>query len=138
MIKCYCDKCGKETNGTNICDVCAEEELTYGFKIGDKVITADGREGVITHICTCSRCKGRGFYEPTILLDDGDETYITNTEKECGFEEYYQIGDHVFENLDEYNVIAGIERCEQQLAQWRKQLTLVKKLSQEKEKNNGN
>lgn len=134
MIKYFCDRCGKETNGTHICEECESEELTCGFKVGDKVITSDGRVGHITHICTCDRCKERGFYEPTVLMDDGDETYITNTEKECGFEEYYQIGKHVFGNLDEYNVRAGIERCEQQLAQWRKQLALVKKLGKVKEK----
>ncbi len=134
MIKYFCDRCGKETKGEHICDECAIKELTCGFQVGNKVITADGREGVITHICTCAGCKERGFYEPTILMDDGDETYITKTDKECGFEEYYQIGDHVFGNLDEYNVIAGMERCEQQLAQWRKQLALVKKLGRAKEK----
>ena len=134
MIKYFCDRCGKETNDTHLCDACAEEELNCGFKIGDKVITSDGREGVITHICTCYKCKTRGFYEPTILFDDGEETYISDIEKEYGFEEYYQIGDHIFGNLDEYNVRADIERCEKQLAQRHKQLALVNKLSREKEK----
>lgn len=137
MIKYFCDKCGKETKGEHICATCKSQELTCGFKIGDKVITADGRKGVISDICTCNKCKERGFYEPTIMLDDGDELYITNFEKECGFTEYYQIGDRVFGNIDEYNVIEDIERYKHNLAQLHKQLELIEALKEAQEQNNG-
>lgn len=140
-----CDECNDKFKKLNldIADFMAfpDKEIDFllnTFSVGDKVITADGREGVIISVCTCDRCKERGFYEPTVRFDDGEETYITYIEKEYGFEEYYQIGDHIFGNLDEYNVIAGIERCEQQLAQWRKQLALVERLGRAKENNNGN
>ena len=81
MIKCFCDKCGKEITGsakkvveeieavdlysntivkfpkvTHICDEC-QDDLTCGFKVGDQVITDDGRVGTITDICTCEQCK---------------------------------------------------------------------------------
>ncbi len=114
-----------------------EIELTlYIFKVGDQVITDDGRIGTITNICTCDRCKERGFYEPSALMDDGDRIYITDTDKENGFKCYYQIGDRVFGNLEE----GCIERIEQRISRRKSelvalenQLNMAKKLKEEKE-----
>ena len=36
------------------------------FEVGDEVITSNGKVGIITDICTCEKCKERGFYEPTV------------------------------------------------------------------------
>ena len=54
----------------------------YTFHVGDEVITDDGRVGKITSICTCDRCKTRGFYEPTVDFHDGYHNYITHWDYE--------------------------------------------------------
>lgn len=138
MIKYFCDRCGKETNGTHICEECKAKQLTYDFKIGDKIITSDGREGVIQQICTCHKCKERGFYEPVALMDDGENLYITAYCKDCGFDDFFQIGDYVFGNLDEYNVRTSIEKWDQHLSQLHKQLKLIKSLKKARGEHHGN
>ena len=139
-----CDKCLEKLQqlpGVEIQDFMAmsneEIELAlYTFKVGDMVITDDGRVGTITDICTCDRCKERGFYEPSALMEDGDRIYITDTDKENGFKCYYQIGDRVFGNLEE----GCIERIEQRISRRKSelvalenQLNVIKKLKKEKE-----
>jgi hypothetical protein len=108
--------------------------LRWTFKVGDKVITADGREGIITHICTCDKCKERGFYEPTVTMDDGDVIYIMNCEKECGFEEYYQIGNHVFGNLDDKSIIEETADLMRRLQCLQKQYKVVEALKNKEKK----
>jgi hypothetical protein len=113
------------------------ELLRYTFKVGDKVITDDGRTGTITDICTCDRCKERGFYEPTV--DFGDYTdYIMFSEKNDGFKSYYQIGDRVFGNLDEESVNKEIDECQKKMLRLYEQLCLITDLKQLKEMHNGN
>ncbi len=116
--------------------------LRYTFKVGDQVITDDGRTGTIVSICDCESCKARGFYEPTV--DFGDYTdYIMISDKEDGFKSYYQIGDRVFGNLDEESINADIDECEQRMLQLYKQLGTIQELKmihqhKKKEINNGN
>ena len=128
MIKVFCDKCGKEiTDNVNTvieeteakncydnavikfasasyqyCDECMENDLSCVFKIGDEVITSTGKVGRITHICTCDSCKDRGFYEPRVEVDIGNEPiHITVNDKRDNFSSFYKIGDKVFGNIDE-------------------------------------
>lgn len=127
MIKIYCDKCGKEiTDNVNkeveeteaidaygtvvskwkdvihYCDDCQYGDLTCGFKVGDQVITDDGRVGKITYICDCDRCKKRGFYEPRVEMTIGNsQIWITDIDKANGFISFYKIGDQIFGNIDE-------------------------------------
>ena len=76
--------------------------LDNSFKVGDEVITSTGQVGVITDICTCERCKKRGFYEPTVETTTGDGTiYITDNDKRVNFANFYKIGDYVYGNIDE-------------------------------------
>lgn len=144
MIKIYCDKCGKEItdnvneiteetqaidcwdnvvatfkNTVHYCDECQYEDLTCGFKVGDQVITDDGRVGVIESICDCDRCKKRGFYEPSVKMTIGnDQIWITDTDKENGFISFYQIGDRVFGNIDE----GAAERIKERIVELRHEL----------------
>ena len=107
------------------------------FKVGDKVITSDGRTGTITSICECESCKKRGFYEPEV--DFGDYTdYIMISDKEDGFKSYYQIGDRVFGNLDEEPVIKELEEICERYNKLIKQQGMVHLLRYKKENNNGN
>lgn len=141
MIKYFCDVCGKEIKDKayteietseasdafgnivgkfatikHVCDECKYEELSCGFKVGDKVITADGRIGTIRSICYCDRCKERGFYEPKVVTDVGsDPIWITDTDKEDDFKSFYQIGDRVFGNLDEESLLKEIRLINQQM-----------------------
>lgn len=79
-----------------------ENDLSCGFKIGDEVITSTGKVGRITHICTCDSCKDRGFYEPRVEVDIGNEPiHITVNDKRDNFSSFYKIGDKVFGNIDE-------------------------------------
>lgn len=154
MIKYFCDRCGKEIKGnvnettetteafsyvsgkvvatwkniTHLCDECEYKDLTCGFKIGDKVITNDGRTGVISEICTCETCKQRGFYEPTVTMDDGTSEYIMISDKNNGFKSYYSIGNKVFGNLDEKSVSKEIDECEDRLLTLYAQLGIITEL----------
>lgn len=164
MIKYFCDRCGKEINGKvneytdtteainphtqkvvatwknveHICDECEQKELTCGFKVGDKVITSDGRTGVITSICNCERCKKRGFYEPKVQTNIGvDSIWITDTDKENGFISFYQIGDRVFGNVDteaSKYIKERIIELRHEVINYESQLNMIRKL----ENNNGN
>lgn len=144
MIKIYCDKCGKEITDSvykeieetkviavdstviakwqtelHYCDECTQYNLTCGFKVGDKVFTDDGRVGKIESICDCERCKNRGFYEPKVKMDVGnDQIWITDTDKENGFISFYQIGDKVFGNIDE----KAAERIQERMIEVGKEL----------------
>ena len=126
MIKVYCDKCSKEIAGNvnqsvehnevkdalgitlfvlpkiiHLCDECQYDELTCGFKVGDMVVTDDGRVGIIESICDCDRCKDRGFYEPKVeTIIGNDKIWISDTDKKNGFINFYRIGDQVFGNID--------------------------------------
>lgn len=163
MIKYFCDRCGKEIKGKvheitdtteaivyhtreviatwknveHICDECNQKDLTCGFKVGDKVITADGRTGTITDLCTCDRCKERGFYEPTV--DFGDYTdYIMTSDKNDGFKSYYQIGDRVFGNINEESVNKELEEIGERHNKLVKQQSVIYYLKTKKENANGN
>ena len=148
MIKVYCDKCGKEIVGTatkviesidaldgsggvlvkinqetHICDECRYNELTCGFKVGDQVITDDGRVGIIKSICDCESCKKRGFYEPNVETQIGDcQIWITDTDKRNDFMSFYKIGDQIFGNIDVKGVLRSIENKKEEITNAKKDL----------------
>ncbi len=154
MIKYFCDRCGKEIKGKvheitdtteaigyhtrdvvatwknvqHICDECNQQDLTCGFKVGDEVITDDGRVGKIINICTCEHCEERGFYEPEVEFDDGDTEYIEISDKKNGFNSFYKIGDRVFGNLDDSYLVARTTSLRDELHMLDKQLDIVKRL----------
>ena len=164
MIKVFCDKCGKEItdnvntviketeakNGCNntvikfasasyqYCDECMEKGLTCGFKVGDEVITSTGEVGKIISFCTCQFCKERGFYEPTVEVEIGNNPiYITDNDKRNNFSSFYKIGDRVFGNIDEDAVKDSIKSVKEQvyklqceLIELNSQLEVVKKIKQ--------
>ena len=158
MVKVYCDKCGKEiTSNVNAvveevkatdvlgtvlvtfphevhyCDECQYKELTCGFKVGDKVITDDGRVGVIESICDCDRCKKRGFYEPRVKMTIGEcQIYIIDTDKKNGFISFYKIGDQVFGNVDkesEKRIKERIADLRHELVEYESQLNVLRDLT---------
>ena len=104
------------------------ELLRYTFKVGDKVITANGRTGKITGICTCDQCKQRGFYEANIEFNDKDTDYLMISDKKNGFKAYFSIGDRIFGNLDEKSVDKEINECHDRLLQLSEQLGTITRL----------
>ena len=146
MIKYFCDRCGKEITGNAgvtadsacLCEECMENELTYGFKVGDEVIISTGKVGKIIDICTCNQCKERGFYEPVVEVEIGNGSiWITDNDKRVGFKSFYKIGDQVFGNLDEDGVLQDISttkreirELQEELIQYNAQLNIVKKMKQ--------
>ena len=157
MIKVFCDRCGKEitsnatvvseetevTDGNgavvfklrgktlHICEECQYNELTCGFKVGDKVITSDGCVGTITDICTCDQCRGRGFYEPEIQYNNGSTDYIMISDKNNGFKKFYKIGDRVFGNVDteaSKRIRERIIELKHEVIECEEQLNMIKKL----------
>ena len=85
------------------------------FNVGDKVITSKGEVGIITEICTCEKCQERGFFEPKIKAVIGEYIYCTDTDKEEGFREFYQIGDQVYGYLDKDDLLDDIERAKERV-----------------------
>ena len=163
MIKVFCDRCGKEitdnvntvteeteaidcrdnvvakwTDIAHYCDECMRNDLTYGFKVGDQVITSTGQVGKIIDICTCDKCKEREFYEPVVEVEIGNGSiWITDNDKKVGFKSFYKIGDQVFGNLDEDDVLEDIgitkreiRELQEELIQYDAQLNVVKKMKQ--------
>ena len=164
MIKVFCDKCGKEiTDNVNTvteeteaksydntvlmkfagvsyqyCNECMENKLNCGFKVGDEVITSTGEVGKIIDICTCDKCRKRGFYEPTVEVEIGNNSiYITDNDKRNNFSSFYKIGDKVFGNIDEDAVKDIIKSAKDQIKKLRyelieleAQLDIVKKIKQ--------
>ena len=164
MSKVFCDKCGKEiTDNINTvveeteakncydntvmkftsasyqyCDECMENGFTCGFKVGDEVITSTGEVGKIISFCTCQFCKERGFYEPTVEVEIGnDPIYVTDIDKRNGFSSFYKIGDQVFGNIDEEDLLYDIESTKEQVKKlqlkligFEAQLDVVKKIKQ--------
>ena len=153
MIKIYCNKCGKEITGNintvteetqaidcrdnvvatwtdtvHYCDECQYEDLTCGFKVGDEVITYDGCVGEIIDICTCDRCRERGFFEPEVQYNNGEIDYIMISDKNNGFKNFYKIGDRVFGNLDDGRLLARILGLREELEDLEAQLKVVEKL----------
>ena len=155
MIKVFCDKCGKEiTDNVNTvteeteaksydntvlmkfagvsyqyCDECMEKGLTCGFKVGDEAITSTGEVGTIISFCTCQFCKERGFYEPTVEIEIGNNPiYITDIDKRNNFSSFYKIGDKVFGNLDEGAVKDSIKSAKEQV--YKLQIELIELNSQ--------
>ena len=95
------------------------------FKVGDKVIDKYVRAGKIIDICTCERCRERGFFEPTVQYDDGSTDYIMRYDWETGFKSYYQIGNYIFGNLDEESVRKEIDECKRRTLQLYNQLNTI-------------
>lgn len=127
-----CNECNEKFHklDRSIADFMALTDKEIGlllntFKVGDKVITADGLDGIITHVCTCAECKERGFYEPLVKFRNGKVDYITTSDKDNGFKSYYSIGDHVFGNLDEESVIRELNNVNNRRAQLENQLATI-------------
>ena len=128
MIKYFCDRCGKETDGTHICEECEYEELTCGFEEGDEVVTSDGCVGVITGFCYCSKCKERGFYEPDIEMKLGSQIWMTNSDKKNGFENYYKVGKKVFGNINDKYLLGRMETLKEEMQEIEAQLNVIESL----------
>ena len=89
----------------------------YEFKVGDEVITSDGRVGVIKSICECENCRKRDFYEPQVKLLGGvDNIYITDTDKKNGFSNFYKIGKYKFGNVDKESILEAINNTVDELS----------------------
>ena len=163
MTKVYCDRCGKEITGNvnkvveeteavdclgsavtkwitevHYCDECYDKELFCDFKVGDQVITSTGKVGTIIDICTCNKCKDRGFYEPVVKVEIGNGLIlITDNDKRVNFRSFYKIGDHIFGNIDEDCVLYDIQsqkkyiqEQQEKLIQLEAQLDVIKKIQQ--------
>ena len=110
--------------------------LDSTFKVGDEVITADGRVGVVKSICDCERCRERGFYEPEVELTIGHDTiWITDYDKGNGFKRFYKIGDKLFGNIDEdasYNLRDCINKCKKEISDSEAQLEMLNKIKRQR------
>lgn len=112
-----CDECNKKFEHSGLTIVPFMETpneklqfIEFDFKIGDEVTTSTGEVGFITGICTCDQCKKRGFYEPSVQVVIGSESiYITDTDKENEFCNFYRIGKHYFRNIDKNALLREIE-----------------------------
>ena len=105
----------------------------YIFNPGDVVITTEGKRGKITNICTCEKCRDRGFNEPFYLLEGKDEFEhcITNYEAEAGFLNFYQIGKYRFNKFDIESVLREMSEHEEALTKLKAQMYLIDDLTRE-------
>ena len=124
-----CIFCGEIIpEGRQVCPNCEKDESDYEFKVGDEVITTDGRRGVISDVCHCQNCYDRGFYEPTWIDDSGNYNYITLFDKEYGFKLYYKIGKYRFCDFNKDEVLREMATCERTLKELRGQLKLIEEI----------
>ena len=70
--------------------------MNYEFHVGDYVEDVDGRVGYISEICTCEKCRERGWYEPNIKYTNGTEDYISNYDVDGIPDFYKRIGAYDF------------------------------------------
>lgn len=122
-------------------------DLLYNsFKVGDEVITDDGRVGVIESICTCKSCRNRGFYEPSVKnkIEGSDQIYITDTDKRNGFISFYKIGNRVYGNIDKDalsrrldSINKEIQRLSKEKKTLREQITVLNELKQDQDDQDG-
>ena len=100
----------------------------YRFEVGDEVITTDGVRGKITSICTCNRCKERGFYESFWVVDGGSYEHCINIyDAKSDFDMFYKIGKYRFNDFDKGEVLRQMEGHEDELKRLRKQLKFIEK-----------
>ena len=99
--------------------------MDYNFNVGDRVITVFGETGVIVDICNCSSCINRGYREPIWMRDDGAMEYITITEMELDFHNFYQIGEYRFAEFDEEFVRKEILYHEDELRKLQNQMRTI-------------
>ena len=110
----------------------------YKFNVGDEVINIYGVKGKIIDICTCEKCEERGFYEPlwhanNEYFDDTDY-YITNYDAECGFQDYYKIGNYMFDHkFDRDGLMDAIKRQEEVLHRFNEQLKTIDSILEERD-----
>ena len=96
----------------------ADDIRGYKFKIGDEVITTEGKVGKIISICDCDKCKARGFYEPFWVAEDSEwSRCISKFTAEDGFYGFYKIGKYRFNDFDKNSVLSAIDDCENRLKQ---------------------
>ena len=107
--------------------------MEYNFNRGDKVITSDGRKGVITEICNCDLCRKRGFFEPKVSFDNDLPIWITDTDFYNGFSEFYSIGEYYFGNIDDMAPLEErIRELDYELFEIRRRLASIRRLMVEK------
>lgn len=78
--------------------------MNYEFHVGDYVEDVDGRVGYISKICTCEKCKERGWYEPSISYIDGTEDYVSNYDASSIPNFYKRIGAYDFTKEEKKNI----------------------------------
>lgn len=78
------------------------------INVGDKVISIYGKEGIVTEICKCSLCAERGWFEPVVTFEDGQQEWINDYEANHGFTQWYQVGENIFPEHLHYDELNGI------------------------------
>ena len=102
--------------------------MNWEFKVGDEVITVDGRRGTIKYLCDCNFCKSRGFLEPVWEDETGDEDHISCYEAKSNFEIYHKIGKYYFHPFRRDEVEQGITYYEKLVNQMRNRLEYIDRL----------
>ena len=84
------------------------------IRTGDKVITAGGRVGRVTSVCECAECAERGFFESKYeVKGEIGKHYITYSQYQNGFPDFYLIGKNFFGNK------ISVEEMERRIAEQR-------------------
>lgn len=106
----------------------------YEFYIGDEVITTDGVIGRITSVCTCDRCRERGFYEPFWAGEDKWEHCIDIYTAKTGFAGFYKIGKYYFNDFNKGEVLRDMAYHEDEIKKLRKQLKVIDEIEKRRGK----
>lgn len=103
------------------------------FKVGDKVIRADGLSGEIVFCGFRRCCKSKSYLEIHIKYEDGTDDYISYDDIQRNFDRFYQIGDRIYGNSFLDGLIDHQTTLKEELQEINRRIAVMQSLKEKKD-----